>query len=79
MPDAETITKWVAGCVGGLVLGLQGLNLNELTTVTTEQTHEMALIMRVHEEIDASLARQAEMIELLKKQNQPLNPPGPTQ
>jgi hypothetical protein len=77
MPSAEVITKWVASCVGGLVLGLQGFNLKEVTELTHEQTHEMALIARVHEEMETAIAKQNTMLELLKKQSEPLNPPGP--
>jgi hypothetical protein len=68
MPDAETITKWVAGIVGGIVLALQGINLKEVIQVTAEQTEEITLIQRVHEELEIAIAKQAEMIEILKKQ-----------
>jgi hypothetical protein len=68
MPDAETITKWVAGIIGGIIMALQGVNLHEVETVVHENSEEITLIQRVHEEIDEALKRQAEMIELLKKQ-----------
>jgi hypothetical protein len=68
MPSAEVITKWVGGALAGVILALQGINIKEVGDVTREQTSEMALITRVHEELETAIQHQMEIIELLKKQ-----------
>jgi hypothetical protein len=65
---AETTIKMVAGIAGGIVILLQGINLKEVGDVSHANAEEMILINRVHEEITEALQKQAEMIELLKKQ-----------
>ena len=66
--NTDQIIKLVAGISGGIVLTLQGVNLAEVTTVSRETNEEIGLIRRVHDELDEALKRQAEMIEILKKQ-----------
>jgi hypothetical protein len=68
MPDAETITKWVAGIIGGVIMALQGVELKETNDLSQAAGDEIELIKRVDKEITTAIQKQAEMIEILKKQ-----------
>jgi hypothetical protein len=74
MPSAETISKWAAGIAGGLLLILQGLNLETTTTVKSEAQrveHEQGEELRAIRELlkwgEAASQRNEQMIEMMKK------------